>query len=524
MGGKIMSGDTLKLNHDDTLLGAYEYLNLHTFVRHWPPLSEREIFQEASLEKRVQLSLARYSYIHETRHFHDFFGTLAGVSLFLAHFEMLRSFLTLFELIRRTDETWSLPFPKWADTSKFRDIHNRFLRRWSLYRRSAARFTGAFRATASPKQHTEDYIVYLETENASGKIAAFPFSLGLVEEGVNLSVYYPISFIALLEGNAQAIQRTLAEHEFPPEIAIQFTPKKIDHRISQPIEGLDDAFEVVAASSQPYNVTDYLVSKYLRLTYNQPSFQRESITRLTDIALSKSAILPLAEDELGLPTQFQVSDVGQNFIDALKQTPMETLVTGEIEYPQVLTTVYKNYLDTILNFPEPETVDYKGDLLSPLTMLESVLRHEVIAPLIQARIESKHEVFYSVNEYMKRFISLPKVPVLEYEGGLEFAPYMSNKAKDAWSKYVFLSRIVSEIASGSQVLTCPRAQGAVGGKGDMSFHFDGECRDEINRGACNGWYPTRPRVLPKCLFANSLKALGAFGGMLPNSAMQPNVK
>src|ERR1041384_1658876 len=141
MGGKFMSDTTLKLSRDDTLLGAYEYLNLHTFVKHWPPLSRNQIFQETSLEKRVQLSLARYSYIHETRHFHDFFGTLAGVSLFMAHFEMLRHFLTLFEMSRHTDETWSIPFPEWTETSKFRDIHNQFLRGWSLYQRRSARFT-----------------------------------------------------------------------------------------------------------------------------------------------------------------------------------------------------------------------------------------------------------------------------------------------------------------------------------------------------------------------------------------------
>lgn len=503
-----MNDDTLKLDHDETLLGAYEYLNLHTFIKHWPPLSKDEIFQEKSLERRVQLSLARYSYIHETRHFHDFFGTVSGISLFMAHFEMLRNFLIMFELIRGTNETWSVPFPEWANTSKSRDIYNRFLKSWSLYRRSAMRFTGAFGAVASPQQHINDYVVYLNTDDSNEKIATFPFSLGILEKNVRFSVYYPISFIALLEGNAQAIQRTLAEKEFSPEVVCQFTPNRIEHRLSKPVSGLGPAYNQVALSTQPYNVTDFLVSKYLRINHNQSSFQRDSIIRLTDITLSMSSIIPLVKDELGLPKTFQLSDVGPNFIDALEQTSWETLVNGEIEYPEVLISAYSNFLNVVLDFPKPETIDYKDDLFYPLQLVESILRHKVIAPLIQARLDSEHEVFYSVEEYIKRFPALPKVPVLEYDGGFDFAPYMSDRAIDAWSKYIFLSRIVSDVGGGSPMLTCPRAQETVGEIGDMNFCFDDKCRREVNQGACNGWYPARPRALPNCLFSHAIKRVG----------------
>jgi len=34
-----------------------------------------------------------------------------------------------------------------------------------------------------------------------------------------------------------------------------------------------------------------------------------------------------------------------------------------------------------------------------------------MAPLIKARIDTNHAVFYSVAEYMRRFQELPSVPV-----------------------------------------------------------------------------------------------------------------
>ena len=318
-------------------------------------------------------------------------------------------------------------------------------------------------------------------------------------------MYYPISLVALIEGNAQAIQRSLSEAELP-DVAGQFTPPKSEHRL---IEGLEqDQSEIVASLIQPYNVTDFMLSKYLRLR-GRPSFERKSLICLTDITLSSCGIVPRSEDDLGLPQSFEMTEVGQGFVSRMESFPIERLASGDIKYPPVLLKAYANFLAGVLDFPKPHEIDYKGNLLSPLNLLESIFRHNVIAPLLQARLDTNHEIFHSVVEYLRRFSSLPKIPVMEHNGGLEFAPYMTPLAEDAWSKYVFLKRLCGELANGSHILTCPRATGVIGSTGDTNFCTTGECRDNIHIGNCNGWYKTSPHPLPQCLFAQVLKATGA---------------
>jgi hypothetical protein len=230
--------------------------------------------------------------------------------------------------------------------------------------------------------------------------------------------------------------------------------------------------------------------------------------RLSDIALAAAGIFAKNSDELGLPQAYEVTDVGNMFLLALDETPADKLASGEFEYPEVFLKSYSVFLKSVSTFPKPHEIDYKGDLLSPLTLIESILRHEVIAPLIRARIESKHAVFYSVYDYMKSFSQFPRIPLIEHDGGMEFAPYMSGIAEDAWSKYVFLTRSVTDLVRGSQVLTCPRADRTIGAVSEINFCFEGKCHQHMERGACDGWYPGKPRRLPNCLFAQTIATIG----------------
>lgn len=501
-----MSRESLfSVSPDDGLLGAYQYLNLHSYIKHWPPIDKSEVPAGASGEKLLYLSLARYAHIHETRHFHDFFGTLAGASLFFAHFEMLRSLVAMIEMSRQTDERWFLPFPDWIETSKFRAIYEQHLRSWRVYRAAAVKLTQAFRARAITRRFPDEYVVYAATAAEGDPTAAFPFDVGVPERDLRLTVVYPLSLTALLEGNAQALQRTLAEAEFPPEVAKEFTPQRIGQLLWKKDEPAANLLDSVAASIQPYNATDFMVSKYLRLKHGTESFRREALLRLTDIALSSSAILPAQKDDLDLPVAFNVSGVGMEFVKVMERSSPEDLSRARIDYPPVLLEAYTELLDSVTDVQRPEDVSYTGDLSSPLVLLESIIRHHVMAPLIKARIDTNHAVFYSVTEYMRRFPELPAVPVLEHEGGMTFAPYMSDKACDAWGKYVFLSRVFSQLMDGAPVLTCPRSDQTLGQIGNAEFCMEGECAEHIGQGDCAGWHPEGWQPLPNCLFSNILR-------------------
>lgn len=515
MGRTFMIGQSpLFLDHDDEALGTFDFLNLHAFIKHWPPLTPSMIKKEKSARKRSYFSLARYAYIHETRHFHDSFGTIAGISLFFAHLKMLESSAALLLMLRDSDEIWSTPFHEWAKTSKFSEIHNKLLNSWTLYTNASLKFLGAFRPIAAPRSHESDFVVYLRTRNFNEHVPTFPLNIGIEERGENFSVYYPIDLVTLLEGNAQALQRSFVEIEFP-DLASLYTPERIEHRVPMGIDGLSNEVNYLASKIQPYNVTDLMISKYLRLSGESFEFERDTVTQLTDLALSQSMILATATDKMGFPEKYQTLDVGRNFINLLTQSSRSDLINGRIQSPDLLDKLYSNFLKDTLDYPKPEDLDYKGNLMFPLRLIESIIRHKVIAPLLRIRLDSNHKVFNSGFEYIRRFKDLPDVPVLEDSHGFRFAPYMSEIAQDAWYKYIFLSRIVSELfVKGSPQLTCLRVPGSrgnmsIGSVGEVNFSMNSNCNDEIACGKCNGWYRSRPRALPSCTFSLLLRELGA---------------
>lgn len=509
-----MNQELLAVQADGGLLGAYQYLHLHSYIRHWPPLHKSSIPESASNQERLYLSLARYAHIHETRHFHDFFGTLAGASLFFAHFKMVRALASMMEMSCLTDERWHLPFPQWTEQSKFSDFYRRHALSWSAYRKAVIKMTDAFRPRAIERQFPNEYALRVATSVGGDPTPAFPFDVGIPEKDLRLTVVYPLSLTALLEGSAQAIQRSLAEAEFPPELAAELTPHRIGQLQLRKEEPEADFLDRIAASIQPYNVTDLTLSKYLRLKSGKQSFLREALMRLTDIALSSSAIRPAQQDDLNLPTSFDVSCVGTEFVRMMEELLPEDLARSKIEYPKVCLEAYSQLLAQLNAMPSPEALAYRNDLLSPLDMLEATIGRHVMAPLIKARVESSHAVYYSVTEYMRRFPELPAVPVLEHDGGLIFASYMSDEACDAWGKYVFLSRVLAQMMDGALILTCPRSDHTVGHIGDATFSMDGECSEHIDNGECGGWHPESWRPLPSCLFSNLLAVFrrGEVGG------------
>src|SRR6185436_19411310 len=122
-----------------------------------------------------------------------------------------------------------------------------------------------------------------------------------------VTVYYPVGLEVLAEGNTQALQRGLMELECPPGLTARLVGSM------QPIEiESDDPVEFMRLNTLPYNVTDLLVSKYLRLR-GRPRFERRALVQLTDQALSSCYMRPRSEP-WEVPAVFEIRDLGRVFI------------------------------------------------------------------------------------------------------------------------------------------------------------------------------------------------------------------
>jgi hypothetical protein len=111
-----------------------------------------------------------------------------------------------------------------------------------------------------------------------------------------------------------------------------------------------------------------------------------------------------------------------------------------------LSKVYESVLEEISKSKKPEELSYQGDLISPIDMIEAIVAHHITAPLLRARLETNHEVFYSISKYMEKLSTLPALPVL-FEGEDEsYADYMKlAPASDACPTQRSLAWIVTTV-------------------------------------------------------------------------------
>lgn len=146
--------------------------------------------------------------------------------------------------------------------------------------------------------------------------------------------------------------------------------------------------------------------------------------------------------------------------------------------------------------------------MSPLRMIEAIVRHEIMVPLLEARLKIGHQTFSSAVRYLETIQHLPKVPVMEVGREVIFAPYMTPYATDAWAKYVMLSHLMYQIYGGRRRLDCPRALNKIGQGGTLNLATDGECAVHVSEGRCNGWEAGSTDRLPSCQFSNALTGIG----------------
>jgi hypothetical protein len=242
---------------------------------------------------------------------------------------------------------------------------------------------------------------------------------------------------------------------------------------------------------------------------DRPHFERTTILRLTDQTLSSSYVQAVSKPH-EVPATFQMINIGQRFIDNLEAASLDQLVDGTVPYEPVITEAYRSTLQALTSTKKPEELDYGRDLISPIDMMESVVAHHVVVPLIQLRLNTNHEVFYNVWKYLELIRDLPAPPMLMIEGKAYFASYLNTTSKigasfhDAWIKYCMITHVIHEMYSFKSSVTCFRAHQIKSTQ--INLCQRGSCAGNIAAGRCQEWHPGQE--LPNCLFASLLAQLG----------------
>jgi hypothetical protein len=148
-----------------------------------------------------------------------------------------------------------------------------------------------------PAQRNETDEVWREFLVPVGKnnavIPAFPMTFGIRGHGYEteqgrIVQWVPLGLAVLVEGNAQALQRSFLSSVVSKGMdqALEFV-----QTVSEPIDADSDPFDVTSGLVAPYRVTDLVLSKYLKTHHEAlTKFPREWIMRLTDLALMMSSI------------------------------------------------------------------------------------------------------------------------------------------------------------------------------------------------------------------------------------------
>jgi hypothetical protein len=225
--------------------------------------------------------------------------------------------------------------------------------------------------------------------------------------------------------------------------------------------------------------------------------------QITDQTLSEAHIWPRTEP-WEVPAQFEYVNIGAMFIDILENAKIEDLRDGTVPCPAHITDAYRVMLEQYDRTTKPENVEYTGDLISPVAMIESVVVHYIIKPLITARLETNHEVFWSTTKYLEKLPTLPEIPVVITGQTTRNAQYMRGpNIGDAWTKYCLLIQCMRDLYALRDTVKCFRAGHLP--LDAINLCTEGDCSTHIRAGECDGWKMND--ALPPCVFASLLRRL-----------------
>jgi hypothetical protein len=455
-------------------------------------------------QKLLSLLLEMTSFIHERVHLLDTFGTVGGLSLYTARLACAKQFLDVALELKRAGMRWQLPLSTWAKQADCPASVRRLLRIARSFRVGSDAFLAPFSPFGVPEITLEPWLTipfHPPGDKQRIDIPAFPKSIGLKSSDGNVrpvSIVFPVGYEAVVEGVAHSVARSFIDARFSsiaPELMTSYGPPK------QFIPDPDHAkyLQQVAASQEIYNVTDFMISKYLR-THGIDQFPRELVLKLSDIALSGSMIqLDNSEHE---NTKLSWRSPGSEMIGSLERTDISTPTDPAIEYPDFLDAGYATFLSELKKGGDWHTVENKDSFLQAIRVWESFVAQNVTVPLFEKRLESRHACFYTAEGLLELAFSanLPMVQVINGQLDFEGIP---DEVRNAWGIQMFLGEITHQVFADSRTILCPRRHRLVPGMESADFS-GGHCPKHERLG-CGSWVSGEDKYAPPCLFTQSLK-------------------
>ncbi|SAL79916.1 hypothetical protein AWB71_06005 [Caballeronia peredens] len=456
-----------------------------------------------SPEDQIRVALSDLAMLHEIRHFHDCFGTRAGISLFRCHISRITAFLDVCKKLYEEGRYLKLPIVDWASTSDCPDYVKVFLRRLAKNVIFESIFSGRveFSVTQGPTS-----TIYRNFEAApGGYIPAFPLQVGTVivyegdhppsDHGTNTH-WQAIGFEQLIEGNAQALQRTYLEAIWP-SISESVWKMTTSHAVLPDTEFAEyrDFIRL------PYNVTDFLLTKYLSKTHNITAFHRDRLLEITDRALMFGTCAQLEKDQM-------MAQPGGGFVLTMEGADWSRGTKKPVSERKVGVASLQRILAAYSKTPKP--VPYSGrNMQSSVDYIWSYAIHEIVVPLIKMRIKRGDEIFFDAGEYMKHYRELPFPPIIFSDSGVKSLHGVETKELlHHWSKYAILSDVCRQIWSGASFISCARAYNALLGIGRFDLAYAPyECETAIKNRDCLTWDPKFNDPLPQCVFRDALMTL-----------------
>lgn len=486
-----------------TLYGSYSHRYLSIDVVTHGDVESMRVIEEllkAGVNTATLLDPAMRQVVifQELRHFHDLFGTSAGIYTFLNHMRRLEKFLLVCRKLYEDDVTFELPFPECVGRNDCPTYVKAFARRLDFDTSCRLVFEGMCEFPAQREKSDEawrEFLVPLGKQNAL--VPAFPMTFGFRRLGRQESEpgpivqWVPLGLSILVEGNAQALQRLYLNSTLSEQLDREL---EIAQRVPDAIDAGLDLFDVTSGLVSPYRVTDLVLSKYLKT--RQPAlarFPREWIMRLTDLALIMSHFD-------GFDEKPSFRSAGGMFVSYIEDTKWPSSAEGSPELPISFSRGQLTALkDDMLNCGPPEGVA-EGTVFGPGEYIVSYARQKIIAPILELRIKYGNEFFSDLTLYVSKMPEFPTAPIMTVDGIAQEASGVPKEFYKWWGLFVTISEVAEQIWSGCCIFCCPRAYPAVAAIASFEFAGTPGCAAHLAEKRCGTWDAKRTEPLPNCYF------------------------
>ncbi|MCA9139906.1 MAG: hypothetical protein KDB00_24200 [Planctomycetales bacterium] len=465
---------------------------------------ERFLKDNKDEDVRARKAIESFAYFHELRHFHDYFGTFAGINLFVNFLQIVREFAALSDAIRSVGLTWELPITRWAQRPDCPEPIRLFVHKYRVM--SFARDVFLGRLLIAVEEGTTDDV--WRTVSAPEIGMEFPVFASLArrinhETGKHhdVTVWQPLGFEALVEGTAQALQRTYLEGFWPESVVdtawkllMEFTGQSEFH---------------VPKTALPYNLTDLLVSKFARQR-GRPVWERDSLLKLTDNALMQSRLQLNATDVPSPIPDRKATNIevvsrhpGAVFVGAMESA--DWALNKPVAALELSSEWLKSIRDSFADCEHPKQAVADPDA-SAIDVVEAFVRHEIIVPLLEVRVRYGADVFCNTANYFSHRKEFPEPIITSHHNDFETAKGVDDRILKKWAEFCLMANAMEQLLDGKEVIACPRAYSLI-----PAFEFfqmaEGGCTKHIQGRTCQTWTLGMLSSLPNCGFRNVVRTI-----------------